>query len=164
MDLISIIIFIVIVVSKFAGKNEGSRKRPNGHPFSDLERTFKQAKKLMDEYVQPTEKAHDVKHIQNKRNLQEEPNFKSLDNINNELSDENTDTVDNVTFNKEPLEYEATIVRNDELKIQTEPEENIGNEMDYNSYYDLSISKEDMVKAIIFSEILDKPLCKRDAR
>jgi hypothetical protein len=160
MDLISIIIFIVIVVSKFAGKNEGSKRRPNGHPFSDLERTFKQAKKLMDEYVQPAEKPHDVKHIQDKRNLQEKPDLKALDNI----SDVNTDPIKNVTLNREPLEYETVIVRNDELKIETEPEEDTYYEMEYNTYYDFSIGKEDMVKAIIFSEILDKPLCKRDAR
>jgi hypothetical protein len=155
-DVISLIIFILIIISKVLGKSDNKKTdSPKGsNLWDEFEKTIKKINNPQSFGGEEQKKAALPKVEKVKENEVNIEKSKA-----EELTNKNV-TIRNIDDNKTEV---YTIDRNiSETKKVALNEEIIYEQDEYE--YDLSINREDIIKSIIFSELLNEPLCKRNAK
>jgi hypothetical protein len=148
-NLITIIIILVIVVSRLLGKYDIGKNIKKGFLWDEIDDAIKKVKADLEKQIYMRDKTskkqpemvqtfeiEDLKENFNESMLKDDdyvsPDFEIVqeDNAGNTIKVQMEDNL---------IEYEKEIVE-----------------------YNLSFTDDDILKAIIFKEILDKPLCKRN--
>ena len=157
-NLITFIIIIIIVVNKVLG-GKNSTHKPNDNTFwGEFEKTFREAKKGIDEYMHGPVKNPKEPMFEGVENIPDTPDIEGI-------GLEHNDDVQNKDINAEQslMEHNLDMESKNNDNLINKVMEYEKEEFELDDLYDLNLSKEDMIKAVIFSELLNKPLCKRDA-
>jgi hypothetical protein len=155
-DILSFIIVIFIIIGKFIGKNNnGKTHNPKGASlWNEFERNLKKINKPYN-YVSQEQKrvvSPVTEHVMENEVKAEKPKE-------DELVNQNTSRINIADTRTETYYADSNTI---ETKKSTNNEDVI--EEQHEDIYDLSINREDIIKSIIFSELLNEPLCKRNAK
>lgn len=167
-----IILFIIIAaVSNILDKSlklTRTDKKSKDRFWGEIEKSILETKKDTRYYVNKDRKAN-INSIDLQRNVEAVQEYSGLEG--GSIEDEGLEDIGMENSDKgEPVSLEDVEIFHDTLEGKQEANQkaeavyNMVNDETENNDFCISFLKDDIVKAFIYKEIFDNPLCKRDAR
>lgn len=155
-DVLTIIIIIFVAIGKLINKDKQTPNTKGRNLWDDFEKSFK---KLNDPIGTLREESRKLAKTQPtiRRTEIGEAVMKSI------KIEEEKDEIQTKSYSVDNA-AETKVTRKDAVKAADPKiyEDASDEESDYE--YELSINREDLIKSIIFSELINEPLCKRNAK